>query len=218
MNASVSSTFSDYLADVTAAARDLPPHVQREILQSLEQYIREASAEKDIETITAARTLVEFLGDPRKLVDEAGLAKGLSRDQDTRDVRHVLLWLTIGSLIPVAGWLYGIVRLWRSHLWTTRDKLVATTLLPGGLFTAGVLSLAVFLNGLQVCVSSESGETQGLGGPRAGSPQMWEACHQLGIFSVGYGWLIIATVLLSALAGPTWLSSTAATRPSAGRS
>jgi hypothetical protein len=35
-------------------------------------------------------------------------------------------------IVPVVGWLVGIVVAWRSTIWSTRDKVVATVLGPGG--------------------------------------------------------------------------------------
>jgi hypothetical protein len=42
--------------------------------------------------------------------------------------------LVVGSLVlPVVGWLVGLVLLWRSRSWTTLEKLVGTLVWPGGL-------------------------------------------------------------------------------------
>ncbi|HEY5195981.1 MAG TPA: hypothetical protein VIJ51_03025 [Solirubrobacteraceae bacterium] len=34
------------------------------------------------------------------------------------------------------GWLVGLVLLWSSRLWTTREKLFGTLIVPGGIATA----------------------------------------------------------------------------------
>jgi hypothetical protein len=34
------------------------------------------------------------------------------------------------------GWLVGLVLLWSSRLWTTREKLIGTLIVPGGIATA----------------------------------------------------------------------------------
>jgi hypothetical protein len=34
------------------------------------------------------------------------------------------------------GWLAGLVLLWSSRAWTTRDKWIGTLVIPGGLATA----------------------------------------------------------------------------------
>ena len=38
-------------------------------------------------------------------------------------------------IVPVLGWLVGMVVVWRSAIWTARDKVIATVLGPGGLPT-----------------------------------------------------------------------------------
>jgi uncharacterized Tic20 family protein len=40
-------------------------------------------------------------------------------------------WATVG-LLPLV-WVLGVVLLWRSRAWTTRDKLIGTLVVPGGL-------------------------------------------------------------------------------------
>ena len=42
--------------------------------------------------------------------------------------------LVVGSLVlPVVGWLVGLVLLWRSRSWTTLEKVLGTLVWPGGL-------------------------------------------------------------------------------------
>jgi hypothetical protein len=40
-------------------------------------------------------------------------------------------WATVG-LLPLV-WVVGVVLLWRSRAWSTRDKLIGTLVVPGGL-------------------------------------------------------------------------------------
>jgi hypothetical protein len=60
-----------------------------------------------------------------------------------------LVMLLPGSLlVPFIGWLIGVVLVWMSDIWDTRDKWVATLLPPGGLFTGLFVSAtAVGWNG-----------------------------------------------------------------------
>ncbi len=42
--------------------------------------------------------------------------------------------LIVGSLVlPIVGWLVGLVLLWRSRSWTILEKLLGTLVWPGGL-------------------------------------------------------------------------------------
>jgi hypothetical protein len=38
-----------------------------------------------------------------------------------------------GVILPIVGWFVGVVLLWVSDAWTTRDKLLGTFVVPGGL-------------------------------------------------------------------------------------
>lgn len=48
-----------------------------------------------------------------------------------------------GLLIPLVGWLVGVVLLWRSRVWTRLDKLIGTLVVPGGYGTVAWLGMAV---------------------------------------------------------------------------
>ncbi len=53
-----------------------------------------------------------------------------------------LIPLLLGGLLLVGiGWLVGVALLWMSRVWSTRDKLVGTFLLPGGLLCAALLAI-----------------------------------------------------------------------------
>jgi hypothetical protein len=40
--------------------------------------------------------------------------------------------LTAGSLIPVIGWVVGLILLWSSGVWRRSEKLLGTLIVPGG--------------------------------------------------------------------------------------
>jgi hypothetical protein len=47
-----------------------------------------------------------------------------------------VILLPLGGFAFGVGWLVGLILLWSSRLWTTRDKLIGTLVIPGGLVTA----------------------------------------------------------------------------------
>jgi hypothetical protein len=51
-----------------------------------------------------------------------------------------IVLLLIGGFFAGIGWIVGVVLLWRSRVWTLRDKLIGTLLWPGGLVTAMVFA------------------------------------------------------------------------------
>jgi hypothetical protein len=51
----------------------------------------------------------------------------------------------VALLIPRLGWVVGLILLWRSHTWTTREKAIATVLALG----VGALALATLASPVQ---------------------------------------------------------------------
>lgn len=66
----------------------------------------------------------------------------------TRERAALVLLAGVGILLPVFGWLVGVVLLWSSRLWTSGEKLVATVLTPGMLLIPVV---AVLSSSADVC-------------------------------------------------------------------
>jgi hypothetical protein len=67
------------------------------------------------------------------------------------EVAALILLLVGGLVLPVIGWLIGVALLWASNVWKTRDKLIGTLVVPGGL----ALPLLLFFLGS----SLEEGES-----------------------------------------------------------
>src|SRR5436305_15283943 len=44
-----------------------------------------------------------------------------------------IVLLLAGGLFWGAGWVVGVILLWLSSVWSTRDKLIGTFVVPGGL-------------------------------------------------------------------------------------
>src|SRR5215216_3971379 len=57
------------------------------------------------------------------------------------DVAAIVLLLIGGLILPLVGWLVGIVLLWGSNAWNVRDKVIGTVFVPGGLGLAGFIVL-----------------------------------------------------------------------------
>src|SRR3954452_7606151 len=58
-------------------------------------------------------------------------------------------WATI-VLLPVV-WVVGVVLLWRSPVWTTRDKLIGTLVVPGGLAYVNYVAVDTVLALIEGC-------------------------------------------------------------------
>lgn len=67
-----------------------------------------------------------------------------ARAQSRRLEILALLLLTVGSVaLPIVGWIAGVVLMWASSVWTTRDKLIGSLFVPGGLLPAFFLMVSV---------------------------------------------------------------------------
>lgn len=51
--------------------------------------------------------------------------------------------LLVGGFLAGVGWLVGVVLLWLSDVWSLRDKLLGTLVVPGGLAVALYLALMI---------------------------------------------------------------------------
>jgi Protein of unknown function (DUF1700) len=115
-----------YLNDLQAELRDLPTNRRREILAEVGEHITQARATLDADTEAAIRTVLERLGDPADIAADARERFGVQ----TEPARPATTWLEVIALvllvIPFVGWVVGVVLVWLSRLWTTRDKLIGT--------------------------------------------------------------------------------------------
>ena len=57
------------------------------------------------------------------------------------DVAAIVLLLVGGLIVPLVGWLPGVVLLWRSNAWNVRDKVIGTVFVPGDLGLVGFIIL-----------------------------------------------------------------------------
>jgi hypothetical protein len=50
-----------------------------------------------------------------------------------REIAALVLLPVGGLILPLVGWFVGLILLWASDAWTTREKLLGTLVIPGGL-------------------------------------------------------------------------------------
>ena len=125
----------DYLKRLEKAAAILPRARRNELLGEIESHLSEALPTDASEA--EALNVLERLGEPAEIVAEAGTGQAPAR-------AGLNEWLAIplllaGGFIFVIGWFVGVVLLWSSRIWTLRDKLIGTLVLPGGLATSAFI-------------------------------------------------------------------------------
>lgn len=124
----------DYLRELQRELRDLPRGRQQELLQEIGDHIDAALAEGSRHGEADVRNVLERLGDPAEIAEEARGRFGVRRTKPGVLEIGALILLPIGGLlVPLLGWVVGVILLWSSRLWTTGQKLAGTLLFPGGL-------------------------------------------------------------------------------------
>ena len=76
-----------------------------------------------------------------------GSAPGAPHKPGYAEVGAIVPLLVGGLIVPLVGWLIGVVLLWVSNAWNVRDKIIGTVFVPGGLGLAGFIILLAGLTG-----------------------------------------------------------------------
>jgi uncharacterized membrane protein len=131
----------DYLRRLDRELHDLPKIRRREVVDEIAAHISAARADLAAGDEAGLRNVLERLGTPEDIAADARERFDVRpRGGKTRDVAAIVL-LLVGGFLFLVGWFVGLVLLWASEAWTTRDKLIGTFVVPGGL----LLSLGVGL-------------------------------------------------------------------------
>ena len=133
MNSTADRAVTTYLKHLDADLADLPPARRREIVDEITEHIAAARAELPAENEAETRSLLERLGDPADIAAEARQRFDVPLARPGWQETVALVFLLVGGFIFIAGWFVGLVLLWTSSVWTVRDKLVGTFIVPGGL-------------------------------------------------------------------------------------
>jgi hypothetical protein len=130
---------AEYLESLRRAGRGLPPGRLRELLAEIEGHLSEAidPSASDAQVLT----VLDKLGEPEAIIE----AETPHPDEppDRRGVREwaAIILLLFGGFIVGFGWIAGLILLWSSRAWTTRDKWIGTLVVPGGLATSVLIGL-----------------------------------------------------------------------------
>lgn len=149
----------DYLGRLQAASWPLPAGRRAELSGEVAEHIEAALAEAGRHDEVTVRNVLERLGPPEEIVaaegvgapdavrgesGSAGTAVGMAAARSPWGAVEIiaLLLLTVGALLlPFIGPLIGLVFVWVSAQWTTRQKGIATAIVLM-MFVVPVLGLA----------------------------------------------------------------------------
>ena len=133
---------ADYLRRLRLAGRHLPEGRLDDLCAEIESHLAETippgASEAD------ARSVLERLGTPEEIIEAEQPSDPAGRGGDPRTWREwtAIILLPLGGFAFGVGWLVGLVLLWSSRAWTTRDKVIGTLIVPGGI-AAVIPALAI---------------------------------------------------------------------------
>jgi hypothetical protein len=162
MSSQADKLVQDYLKRLNVELRDLPRARRRELVDEIAEHISEGRADLGTDDEAAIRTLLERTGAPEDIAAEARERFGVQRRSGGLDVFALVLLLIGGVVLPVIGWVVGVVLLWSSTIWTAREKLIGTLVVPGGL--ALPLFLMVYGGSSETCAQISGGPVTCTGG------------------------------------------------------
>lgn len=135
-------TVERYLHELDRELQDLPTNRRHELLDEIREHIGSALEEAPSREEAEVRNVLERLGDPTEIAEEARQRFGIRRAEPGIRETLALVLLPIGGvLIPVLGWIVGAILLIGSRVWSTQEKVIGMLLFPGGLLPAVALTL-----------------------------------------------------------------------------
>src|SRR5262245_50473245 len=113
-----------YLKHLEVELDDLPRDRRREIVDEIAGHIAEARAGLEHESEVDVRNILEGLGDPADIADEARERFDVEPPRPAQpfkpgwmEIGALVLLLIGGIVIPIFGWAIGVVLLWVSNAW-----------------------------------------------------------------------------------------------------
>jgi uncharacterized membrane protein len=172
---------SGYLGRLETALAPVPSARRQELLEDVRAHIAEARSALSNETDADLLNVLDRLGDPADMAT-AEIGRAESTPASQRPSRNMEIAAIVLLLV---FWPVGVVLLWISDAWTTRDKLIGTLVPPGGFLAVIVLGPVLALGALGTAcetISSASGQVLSSTCPSGGA--------QIGI-DVGVALLVV---------------------------
>src|SRR5882724_10191178 len=119
MNEQAQAVVDSYMRDLKRELRALPRDRRQEILEDIEGHIDQSLGRNGTVGEADARNLLDQLGDPSEIASEARERFGIPSSRfGAKEI-----WAVV--LLPIA-WPIGVILLWISDAWTSREKLIGT--------------------------------------------------------------------------------------------
>jgi hypothetical protein len=149
----------EYLRRLERAARTLRGDRRRELVSEIEAHLAEAIAPgaTDVEALE----VIERLGHLGEIVEAEEPPRSSAEDRRSWREWTAVILLPLGGFLFGVGWLVGLIFLWGSPRWTTRDKWIGTLVIPGGIAGGVVAFLALGTTAGSKCISKAYSRSAG---------------------------------------------------------
>ena len=133
-------TVDDYLDRLNRALSGMPSEQRRELLEEIRNHVEDALAAIPEPSEADVRNVLEQLGAPGEIAEEARRRSGLTASPNPtwRDWTAVLLLATGAVIMQVSvplgslAWIVAVLLIVTSRVWTTRDKAIGVLAVPLG--------------------------------------------------------------------------------------
>jgi uncharacterized membrane protein len=194
MSTTTERVLGDYLERLERSMPDIPRKRREEIVSEIVDHIDSALNDLAVEPTEAdVLNVLERVGDPEEIAADARERLDIRSPRRSATDPIALVLLLIGGFLWGVGWIAGVVLLWLSDVWTTRDKIIGTLVVPGGL--AASLFLLFRVSSTEFC-STVSGPNGVISTTCEGGPSAW---------SVVLGWGLLALLILGPIATSIYL-------------
>lgn len=119
----------EYLSRLDSALAGVPRSRREEILDEISNHIAEERSRLHDESDADLRNLLDRLGDPAEVADAA---RDEADERPAPQPRRIGAIEVLALVLTPLIWPAGVILLWLSPAWNTRDRLIAMLVPPGG--------------------------------------------------------------------------------------
>jgi hypothetical protein len=124
-----SQLVNGYLGRLELELKGVPATKRKEILDEIRGHISDERRALIDESDADLMNLLDRLGDPAEIAAEA---RGGERTTTARIPNRLGTLEALALVLSIIAWPIGMVLLWTSSAWTSREKLIGTLVPPGG--------------------------------------------------------------------------------------
>lgn len=117
MKSTADKLVNDYLRRLNRELAGFPRARRRELVEEISDHIAEARAGLEKQSEAEIRSLLDRIGEPEDIAAEARERLGARPSRSRWDVLALILLLIGGIVLPVIGWVVGVLLLWISEAW-----------------------------------------------------------------------------------------------------